>query len=234
MKEIKILIAEDDVLIAEHLKAILKKNGFVKIEMAHKKKEVIIKIIDFQPDIALLDISMETNQTGVEIAEYISKNFNFPIIFLTALSDKKTIEQALKTSPYGYLIKPFKAVEVITTIQIALKKHFQISEQKYIFIKDGHSDVKIGHNEIYFIKSDKNYLEICTKTKTYIVRQALSEFIEKLDNSSFYRVHKSFIVNINYVIELKSDSLIVGKVEIPISKTYYDEFRSNYLEKSRK
>jgi DNA-binding LytR/AlgR family response regulator len=231
MKDIKVLIAEDDVLIAEHLKTILKKNGFVKIEMAHKKKEIIARIIDFLPDIILLDINMDTSKTGIEIAEFISNNYNFPIIFVTALSDKKTVENAIKTSPSAYLIKPFKPQELITAIQIALKKNKTIDEQNFVFVKDGYIDVKIGYNDIYYIKSDKNYLEVYTKTKTYIVRQTLKEFFELLNNSNFFRVHKSYVVKINYVTELKSDSLMIGNIEIPISKTYYEEFEQAFIKR---
>lgn len=228
MKNIRVLIAEDDVLIAEHLKTILKKNGYRNIELGHKKKEVIDKIISFNPDIALLDINLNTGRTGIEIAEFISNNFDFPVVFITALSDKNTIEQALSTNPYGYIIKPFKAQEIVATIHIALKKHNTQSEQRYIFIKDGYFDAKIGHNEIFYIKTDRNYIEIHTKLKTYIVRQSLSMFMRELKNFNFIRVHKSFVVNINFVTELGAVSLMIGKLEIPISKTYYDAFKDSY------
>lgn len=159
MKNIKVLIAEDDILIAEHLKTILTKQGFVEIEMAHNKKDVIARIIEFLPDIILLDINMDTKRAGIEVAEFATNNFNLPIIYITALSDSKTIEQVLKTNPYSYLIKPFKAIEVITAVKLALKKHVTLPEQNYLFVKDGYVDVRIACNQIYYIKSDKNYLE---------------------------------------------------------------------------
>lgn len=229
MKQIKVLIAEDDVLIAEHLKTIFIKNRFQTIDLAHNKKDVLDKIINNVPDIVLLDIRMDTPQTGIEIAEYLMKNYDLPVIFLTALSDKRTIDSALKTNPYGYIVKPFKAAEVITSVKIALEKHSRNHPKQYILIKDGHLDVKLGLRDILYIKTDKNYIELHTKTKKYTVRQSLSDFLDNADHGFFYRSHKSYAVNINFVTELRSDYLLINTIRIPVSRTYYAELNAAFL-----
>ena len=118
----KILIGEDDVFTAEHLKAILLSFDKHIVEMAHTKEKIIRKVDSFKPDIALLDIHMKNKYDGIEVGKYIFDNCNFPILYITAHSDEQIIEMALQTEPSAYLLKPFQAIEVKTALQIALKK----------------------------------------------------------------------------------------------------------------
>jgi DNA-binding LytR/AlgR family response regulator len=230
MNQIKVLIAEDDVLIAEHLKSVLEKHKFQNIDLAHTKKEAFEKMLNNLPDVVLLDIRMDKEHTGIEISEYIMKNYDLPVIFITALSDKRTLDSALKTNPYGYIIKPFKAPEVVAAVRIAVQKHAYNTQRKYILIKDGFTDARIAHHDIIYVSSDKNYIDIYTKTKKYLARQTLSEFLKRTDNPIFFRVHKSYVVNINFVTGLKSDCLLINNIELPVSRTYYVDFKEAYFD----
>jgi DNA-binding NarL/FixJ family response regulator len=70
-----------------------------------------------------LDINLESNTDGIELAEFINSNYNIPFIYLTSYSDKDTLDRAKKTNPYGYIVKPFNDKTLFTTIEIALSNH---------------------------------------------------------------------------------------------------------------
>lgn len=221
-----ILIAEDDILIAEHLKDIVLSFNYNVIGIAHKKDKVIELIEKNVPDVALLDINMENKYDGIEIGEYIQKNYNFPIIYITAHSEKETIEKALKTKPSGYIVKPFKDMEIFSSIQIAFDKFRSNKSDNYILIKDGYKVAKLYVFDILFVKSDNNYVEIFTKDNKYIERISLASIIESIDSDNFVKVHRSYIINTDYVREIKSLSVIVGDYEIPVARKYRKELKS--------
>ena len=78
---------------------------------------------EVHPDLILMDIRIQGEKDGISAAEEINGLYHIPIVYLTAHSDEKTLERAMKTQPYGYLIKPFRDRELYTTIEIALYKH---------------------------------------------------------------------------------------------------------------
>lgn len=226
MNDIKILIGEDDVLIAEHLKSILLKLGFHEIVLGHNKKSILSLIERNEPHIALLDINMDSKYTGIEIGEYIQTNFGFPVIYITAYAEINTIERALKTRPAGYILKPFNSPEIYSSIRIALQGRIQ---DKFIIFKDGYVEVKLDINQILYIQADDNYLDIISKHKKYSIRHTLFEIMKELDEHIFFRVHKSFIVNINYVSELSSNSVLLRNTKIPVSRSFYKDFKNAFM-----
>lgn len=122
-KEIKILIVEDEILIAKEIAIILKGYGYSKIEMEVSGEKALKNITAFKPDIVLMDIRIKGNMDGIETAKIIKKNYNIPLIYLTSYSDKATLEKALQADPYGYILKPVKYEELYIAIEIALYKH---------------------------------------------------------------------------------------------------------------
>ncbi len=215
-----VFLAEDDILIAEHLKDIILSFGYNVVGMAHNKKDAIEIIDTSEPDVALLDINMQRKYEGIEIGEYIQKNYNFPIIYITAHSEKTTIEKALKTKPSGYIIKPFKDMEVFSTIQIAFDKFRNNKSENFIILKDGVRVVKLYSFDILFVKSDKNYIEYFTKDKRYIERKSLGAFLDEIKSENFIQIHRSYAVNIDYVILVKSSTVLIDNYEMPISRKY--------------
>lgn len=120
MNFIKILIVEDEVLIADYIKDILESNGSENISMAHSVTEARDKMRDWQPDIILMDINLEGNLEGISLSQ--EKNEDAQIIFITGQTDSKTVEDALKISPQSYLTKPIREVDLLTAIKITINK----------------------------------------------------------------------------------------------------------------
>lgn len=208
----KILLVEDQVLTAHHIKNILNDSNFNKVEMAHKINQAIEILNDFNPDIILLDINIEGKNSGIEWAKKYVKNAK--IIFITGQTELETLHEALTVNPLSYLTKPVKSIDLLAALKLAI---FNL-ETNFVIVKHGYTEIKIEYEELFFIKSDKNYIDIHTLGKKISVRSSLDDFMEKLDPKIFCKIHRSYIVNTTKITEKKSSSVIVNSLEIPISR----------------
>ncbi len=123
MEEIKILIVEDELLIAKGLARKLEKLEYLVVGIASSSEAALQKVEETQPDLILMDIVIKGDLDGIETAKRIQEKFNIPVIYVTAYADDETLERAEETESYGYILKPFKEREVHAAIKIALKKH---------------------------------------------------------------------------------------------------------------
>lgn len=116
--KLKILVAEDDYIIAADIKNCLEENGYDVISVVDNGKDVIRVSANENPDLILMDIILKGNLTGIDAAEIIYKFSNVPIIYLSALCDDETFLNAYSTKPFAYLIKPFHRTELLRKIKI--------------------------------------------------------------------------------------------------------------------
>jgi PAS domain S-box-containing protein len=119
----KILIVEDEWIIANDLKSRLQKLGYSIPALAATGEEAVKKAEKKKYDLALMDIVLQGKMDGIEAARQIVAGFDIPIIYLTAYTDKKILKEAKKTGAYGYLVKPFKDRELQAAIEMALYKY---------------------------------------------------------------------------------------------------------------
>jgi DNA-binding LytR/AlgR family response regulator len=218
------MIVEDEVLIAEFLKDILISFGFQNIRMAHNALQAFFEIEKNKPDLILLDIRMKTKLEGIGIAEKINESYQIPFIFITAHSDTIIIEKALATHPKGYIIKPFKKMEVYAAIQLALKSTEPTTAINTLIFKDKNSQISIPISSILYAKSEGNYLNVITETKTFTIRYSMNWLIENLPETDFKKVHRSFVVSNKKVTQTTAKHLFIGNVKIPISRNSEFEF----------
>lgn len=120
MSEIKIFIIEDEAIIAEDIAELCRLLGYEVMDTAHSAGQALNILKDEQPDLILLDINLEDDIDGIEIAEYINGHYSIPFIFLTSYADIETLKRAKKTKPMGYIVKPFNKEQLLSTIEIAL------------------------------------------------------------------------------------------------------------------
>lgn len=135
-KDKKILIVEDEVVIAMDLQSSLQSQGYNVIGHITRGEDVISFIASNKPDIILMDVKLDGEIDGVETAQIIYDNHDIPVIFITSYSNKTIIERAKKTNPFGYIVKPFDDRELYTNIELAFFKHdsekkIKESEKKY-------------------------------------------------------------------------------------------------------
>ncbi|PWJ54282.1 DNA-binding LytR/AlgR family response regulator [Dyadobacter jejuensis] len=230
----KILIVEDEVVIAKHLQYTLKGFGYSNFFLAgdyHQALEILNKEVIH---LALLDISLGGYKTGIDLAEYIRARYNFPFIFLTSHEELAIVNAALNTSPNAFLNKPFKNVSVYTAVSLAMKNYKENSTpapveqdqpakeesiviQDALFIKEKNIFSKIFLDQILFIRSDDNYLELHTPDRKYTIRETLKNMISQLPDNQFFRTHKSYIVNLNAITGINHIHLMINDIEIPIT-----------------
>ncbi len=118
----KILIAENERIIAIDIKNSLHRMGCEVLEIVSSGEEVMRKVKEEKPDLILMDITLDGSLDGIETAEIISSKYDIPVIYLTAYSDRETLQRAKITEPYGYLIKPFDSREIEIAIEMAFIK----------------------------------------------------------------------------------------------------------------
>ncbi len=119
----KILIVEDESVVAWDIQESLEKLGYTVIASVTSGVEAVQIPTAIKPDLVLMDILLEGEIDGVAAAEQIRDRFNIPVVYLTAHADTQTLQRALSTNPYGYLVKPFQERELYTTLEIALRRH---------------------------------------------------------------------------------------------------------------
>ena len=123
MKSIKIFIVEDEIITARDISLKLKKFGYQVVGIADSGDVAFEKVAECQPDLVLMDIVLQGDIDGIEVAQKIRHQFEIPVIYLTAYVDKDTLQRAKITEPFGYILKPFKGQDLRTHIEIALYKH---------------------------------------------------------------------------------------------------------------
>jgi CheY-like chemotaxis protein len=123
VEEIKVLIVEDENIIALNIKKKLKSFGYAVPAIVSTGEEAVKMAEIISPDLILMDIMLKGDMDGVKAAEEIKKRFSIPVIYLTAYSDDKVLDRAKVTEPYGYIVKPFKAIDLRSNIEMALYRH---------------------------------------------------------------------------------------------------------------
>lgn len=210
----KILIIEDELLVADYIRQILIRNGHAVLGIADTLADVEQKLIG-QPDACLLDIRLSDGENGIRIGALL-KDKGIPFIYLTANNEMSTIQQAITTQPETYLSKPFNERDIIAALALIEMKQ-KASSSIQLRGSQGHFNLLLS--EILFLKADNVYTEVHTRDKVFIERQTLKEMEEQLGNS-FKRVHRSFIVNTDHIQSRKRNSIFINGFEIPVSRNY--------------
>lgn len=123
MTTYKILIVEDEAIVALDIARRLEKMDYEVIGRLASGEEALELIAKQPPDLVLMDINLQGEMDGIDTATTIYKTYNIPVIYLTAYAGKSTLERAKQSKPYGYILKPFKEKELHATIEVALSRH---------------------------------------------------------------------------------------------------------------
>jgi two-component system, LytTR family, response regulator LytT len=230
----KILIAENEAIIAESLYQVILELGFQPYEPAGTTNEAIERINNTAADLAIVDIHTGNNFSGFKVAEVLN-NKNIPFIFIINQYNKQTLTMAQQLNPFAYLVKPFTKEHIQAAIsqvvnQQALKYQQAGVLPQQVFIKDGHKSINLSPSEITYLQADDKYITIYLSTgKKYLVRGPLSSVISQLQLSSLVQVHKSFVINTVHIKAVKYDELFIKNSLIPIGRTYRDELKKKLL-----
>lgn len=235
MEKCRILVVEDELLVAMDMVDMITRMGYEALPNAMDYKEAI-NIIDEQlPDLVLLDINLGGVRNGIDLGGLLNAKYNIPFIFITAHADKKTVSQAASTLPGGYLIKPFTANDLFVSIEVALVafaqrngetniKRTTVGVAASIMVKTEKTFNKVIVADIFWIESRLNYLHIICEKERYTLRSNFKDFLAKLPIDEFIQVQKSFYVNKSKINSYSNKDLMISGHTIPISRKYKDEF----------
>lgn len=229
MSSYKVLVVEDDPKISESLSEILEILDHEVVGVAASFDEAMDIMANGDAEVALLDIQLRGEKSGIDVAEKLKNDYKIPFIFTTAYADKETIKRASEHSPYGYVVKPYGIKDINAGIEIAIEnfnsiKNFKDDEggifnSESLFIKSNSRIVRIDVKDILYIEAKGDYAIFKTKEKGYIVNTTFKNVEAKIDPNIFVRVHRSYIVNINQVVDIEENNLLLNEQIIPISRS---------------
>ncbi|WP_103866188.1 MULTISPECIES: LytR/AlgR family response regulator transcription factor [Aquimarina] len=180
-----------------------------------------------QIDVIFLDIHLP-KVSGID---FLKSTPNHPnVILTTAFSD-----YALESYQYNvidYLLKPIsyeRFLQAISKLQVLQKEKKPKDLLETIYIKSGYELIKLKASDIIHIKSDADYTEIITAQKTHISKNSLKHWLEKLDSNYFCQVHKSYLINIQYLVKVSGNTVYLTNTVIPIGRAYKKYFMTHYL-----
>jgi DNA-binding LytR/AlgR family response regulator len=237
---IKIMIVEDEAVIAERLLADLEDHGYEVLEPCLSAEEALETLACEKPDLALLDINLKTEITGIHLAGIINEQYKIPFIFLTANTDDATIQQAAAMKPQAFLSKPIQLKTLIGTIQVAIFNHQSNKLQmvvdataQYHFIKNGSNYHRIDWKNVTHIEGGKKYSMVYEKDNPapFAVKISLELLAVQLAAFGFLRTHKSYLTNLDYVTAFNNEEVTLNDgIELPLG----DSYRNAFLQRLKK
>jgi len=240
MNKVRILIVEDEFIVAEDIRRNLIKLGYAANEIAKCGEEAIELVKEDAPDIVLLDINLGSGINGIETAIAIRKEVSIPIIYVTAHSDAKTFENAKETAPDAYIVKPFNFSNLHSAIELAIYNyerraagnpkglidrpekgaekpgHYLFNGS--IFIKNGKGFEKVNLEDIAYIKADGSYSRLFTEQREFILAMNLHTVLDRLNSHEFMRVHRSYAIKVSCIEKIEVNGVKIGEATIPVSK----------------
>ncbi len=230
MKQINILVVEDDFLNRRLIRKVLVENNYQVFE-AKNLKESLETLERSIPDIAILDINLgDTEQNGIYIGHLIKEKYAIPFIYLTAYDTPDIVKKAINTTPTSYITKPFKNVDLLASVEIALQHISGVEKPKpFLVVKDSDYNVKLPVNDIDYIESEGNYLMIHKDQIVYKIRSTIKQVMDEIPQSDFVQTHRAFVVNKNKIKKFSQKELVVNGEIIPVSKSYLTQLKMDLL-----
>lgn len=244
--EIKILIVEDEQLIALELAAGLERDGYRVAGIADTFEEAVAIFSRELIDIVLMDIHIRGKVDGVETAAELMRLRPVPIVYLSALTDARTVSRVKETHPAAFLSKPYSMPNVRIAIELALAnfavargagsvlrvesadKELILQLEDSIFVKTNLQFVKIALQDILYLEADNNYVQLYTPERKFALRVSLGQLLEKIQFRKLVRIHRSYAVNIDQMSSFSDGEVWIGKVALPLGRNYREEFLNKF------
>lgn len=234
---LKILLVEDEILVAHDIINRLSNIGYSSIELVDSSDEAIKAVDQFEPDVIVMDIDIHGDKNGIETAALIREKVISPIVYLTKHLDDETFAKASETLPDAYLNKPVKELDLSRAIELAVNKFEEgqtvsggIEFGDSVFIKDKGVFVRIKTNTIVHLRAGGAYCEIITRDQTFTQSKSLAATLRNIDKANpshrIVQIHRSHAVNLDFIDGLDGSRVIVKGEKIDIGKNYLYEFKA--------
>ena len=236
----KILLIEDDPLIAEDLKSKLTSLGYRVVGTGDEKSSIIEMVDKKEPDLIIADIMLEgRDYDGIDLVNEIYEQYKAPVIYLTANSESLTVKRASTSHPAAFLLKPFRLKEIAINIDLAIEnfkdeldfeKANQLADDS-IFIPLNYAYQRIRKEDIVIIKADGSYTIVVDATgKKYQVSINLKNFARQLNDDGFLRVSRKHLVNSKYIDRIDGNTILLkeDRYSVMLSKSKRSEILEQF------
>jgi len=212
----RFLIVEDDPFISRTIKNTLEKNNVDVVGIA-KNLEIALELLNTKkPDLCLVDIQLKGVFDGVVFAKELDK-IQLPYFYLTAQTDPLTLSEVNNTNPLGYLVKPFTAAGLWSSISVVWNKYLSEKESILSVKSDGYV-YRIPEKDILFLEAFDNYCYIHVEPKKILVPHTLKKIREQLKGNHFFVPHRSYCVNTNKITDIGKKTIHLNSIEISLSE----------------
>lgn len=233
---IRILAVEDDPVQAFALRAALRTLGYELVGVAPTAAEALACFQEEAPDVVVLDINLAGPRDGVALAHELVARRPVPLIFVTAYPDAATFARARQVGPFAFLGKPYDALLLGHSIELALQ-HFAAAAGlppdatgdtlpggsvllDGVFVREGQRLLKVPFAELLVAEADNTYLHLHTPARKYTARTSLRELEAKLPAGQFIRIHRSYLVRAAQVVACRYHSVSIGGHTLPLGRLY--------------
>jgi len=241
---VKVLIVEDEELYADKLEMQLEKLEYDHLGTVDNSVDALSLIDKQLPDLILMDVHIQGDYDGIELAGLVQQKQDIPIIFITSLKDDLTFKRASRTKPLAFLTKPFDELQLQRSIELAViklepgnistekaavgDKAVEVFTKSYFFVKHRQRLDKVLFEQIYYLEADGRYTQIITGTRKYLIRRPLQELTQRLPSDLFVQTHRSYVLNLSLVssVDFQESVVYLGEVHVPLSRRNKDDFLS--------
>lgn len=233
MSPLKCLIVDDELIATKIIANYAGKLDFLQVEaVCSSSVEAAGMLQNKEIDLMFLDINMP-QLSGIEFLESLDKA---PLTILTTAYSEYALE-GFRLHVIDYLLKPFSFQRFFQAVQKAndlfrsrlLLQKNEEEKTTDVYIRQGDAFLRINWNEILFVEAMQNYLKLHLGGKVFVIRQTMASLEEMLPKDVFFRIHKSFLVNIARIDAVSGGRLFISGMELPISKLRKEELMNTVV-----
>jgi len=226
-KTLRVLIVEDEPLIAEDLAAMLAEQGHQVCGRAHRASDALGFVQHERPDLVLLDIRLNDVMDGVDVATHLEKE-RIPYLYVTSHTDLATMARIGSTKPQGFIRKPFDEDDLRTQIAVFLARNGPIETPEHVLVRDKGRIIRVPIADIVHAEADDNYTTLHTAERKYVLVSSLSAVEVKLGGKHLLRVHRKYAVDMRRVTGMDGHYLLIGERRIPVGRTHLAEVQHQF------
>lgn len=235
--QLRLGIVEDNQLVGKTLCTAAAQVGYLPLEPVSSYDEALQMIEIQKPDLVVIDIQLEGEKNGLDLAHTLKEAGKIPFIFITTDTSKETIDIIKKLTPTAYLLKPITKEDLLASVEVCMHNFHHKPAKKNItethkplkdslFLRLESSIQKVLIADILYLESKNSQVTIFTRSGNLQIKNTLQGFVRSARCEKFERVHKSYVVNIDKISRISTDAIYLDKISIPFSRLYKEKLFS--------
>jgi DNA-binding LytR/AlgR family response regulator len=245
MAAFKILLVEDEAVLALDLTELLEAEGYSVVGPVATGPEALELYRQQPADLLLCDIHLRGPWDGIETARRLTAERPAPVVYLTALADRDTLTRALTTTPAAYLTKPVSLAGLRAAIEVARQVTYPaptttaavgerngdgppresiLHYKDHVFLRYNYQFVRLALADIVLLEANNTATTLVTVSTRFSLRLSLSSVLEQLRYAPLVRVHRSFVVNLAHVSAFSDTEAVVQGLPVPLGRQYKADF----------